>query len=48
MWLRPTPSPSSFGSRSTSPGGDDEVSDSETVSKDKEYLLSKLTRCVIS
>jgi hypothetical protein len=35
MWLRPT---------SASPSDDDEVSDSEVVSDNKEYLLSKLTR----
>jgi hypothetical protein len=35
MWLRPT---------SASPSDDDEVSDSEVVSNDKEYLLSELTR----
>jgi hypothetical protein len=47
MWLRPTPSSSSSKSGSTSSSDDDEVSNSETVSKDKEYLLSKLTRHVI-
>jgi hypothetical protein len=46
IWLRPTPSSSSFRSRSTSPGDDNEVSNSEIVSKDEEYLLSKLTRRV--
>jgi hypothetical protein len=45
--LRPTPSSSFSGSRSTSPSNDDEVSNSEIVSKDKEYLLSELTRRVI-
>ena len=44
IWLRPTPSSSSSRSGSTSPGDDDEVSDSETVSEDEEYLLSELTR----
>ena len=38
MWLRPT---------SASPSDNNEVFDSEVVSNNKEYLLSKLTRRVI-